>query len=181
MRWQRGNAACQKFTSVLYGEKINSVSSTSGRPCSVILLTTRYRQSSEPMFWFATSCARGYPMADFEHRAEDISVDHPDVVQNFRAAHAIAERGKPGNVSLRAELLLLFIGAGLVVGNHAWTHLTLGIRQPASAIAAKVLVGRAACRVDEKTGWSHFLPSDHCGAETRLADRAGPGCATLIQ
>jgi hypothetical protein len=40
--------------------------------------------------------ARGYPMADFEHRAEDISVDHPDVVQNFRAAHAIAERGKLG-------------------------------------------------------------------------------------
>src|SRR5579883_1770448 len=24
---------------------------------------------------------RGYPMADFEHRAEDISVDHPHVVQ----------------------------------------------------------------------------------------------------
>lgn len=40
--------------------------------------------------------ARGYPMADFEHRAEDISVDHPGVVQNFRAAHAIAERGKRG-------------------------------------------------------------------------------------
>jgi hypothetical protein len=40
--------------------------------------------------------ARGYPMADFEHRAEDISVDHPDVVQNFRAAHEIAERGKQG-------------------------------------------------------------------------------------
>ena len=40
--------------------------------------------------------ARGYPMMDFDHRAEDISVDHPDVVQNFRAAHAIAERQKQG-------------------------------------------------------------------------------------
>jgi hypothetical protein len=40
--------------------------------------------------------ARGYPMSNFEHRAEDISVDHPDVVQNFRAAHAIAERGQNG-------------------------------------------------------------------------------------
>jgi hypothetical protein len=43
--------------------------------------------------------ARGYPVSDFEHRAEDISVDHPDVVQNFRAAHAIAERHKRGEAS----------------------------------------------------------------------------------
>ena len=40
--------------------------------------------------------ARGYPMSDFEHRAEDISVDHPHVVQKFRSAHAIAERHKRG-------------------------------------------------------------------------------------
>jgi hypothetical protein len=35
---------------------------------------------------------RGYPMADFEHRAADISVDHPTVVDHYRAAHAIALR-----------------------------------------------------------------------------------------
>ena len=34
--------------------------------------------------------ARGYPMSDFEHRAEDLSVDHPHVVRNYRAAHEIA-------------------------------------------------------------------------------------------
>ena len=33
---------------------------------------------------------RGYPMGDFDRRAEDISVDHPHVVQNYRAAHKIA-------------------------------------------------------------------------------------------
>jgi hypothetical protein len=33
---------------------------------------------------------RGYPTRDFDHRAEDISVDHPDVVQHYREAHAIA-------------------------------------------------------------------------------------------
>jgi len=43
--------------------------------------------------------ARGYPMSDFEHRAEDISVDHPHVVQKFRAAHAIAERHQQGQAS----------------------------------------------------------------------------------
>ena len=35
---------------------------------------------------------RGYPMGDFERRAGDISVDHPDVVANYRAAQAIAVR-----------------------------------------------------------------------------------------
>jgi hypothetical protein len=39
---------------------------------------------------------RGYPMADFEHRAADISVDHPEVVNNYRAAQAIAVRGERG-------------------------------------------------------------------------------------
>ena len=35
---------------------------------------------------------RGYPVADFEQRAADVSVDHPQVVEDYRAAHAIAER-----------------------------------------------------------------------------------------
>lgn len=39
---------------------------------------------------------RGYPMGDFEHRAADISVDHPAVVDHYRAAHDIAMRDKRG-------------------------------------------------------------------------------------
>lgn len=35
---------------------------------------------------------RGYPMGDFELRAADISVDHPSVVKNYRAAQTIALR-----------------------------------------------------------------------------------------
>ena len=34
--------------------------------------------------------ARGYPLADFDQRAADISVDHPRVVENYRSAHEIA-------------------------------------------------------------------------------------------
>jgi hypothetical protein len=52
--------------------------------------------------------ARGYPMADFEHRAEDISVGHPEVVQNYRLAHAIAqrhERGRANTEDLRQGLV----------------------------------------------------------------------------
>jgi hypothetical protein len=33
---------------------------------------------------------RGYPIDDFDQRAADISVDHPTVVENYRAAHSIA-------------------------------------------------------------------------------------------
>jgi hypothetical protein len=42
---------------------------------------------------------RGYPMGDFEHRAADISVDHPSVVSNYRAARAIALRDERGEAS----------------------------------------------------------------------------------
>ena len=41
--------------------------------------------------------ARGYPIGDFEQRAADVSVDHPRVVENYRAAHAIASRSAQGD------------------------------------------------------------------------------------
>lgn len=43
--------------------------------------------------------ARGYPVSDFETRAADISVDHPTVVQNYRAGHDIAVRHQRGQAS----------------------------------------------------------------------------------
>jgi hypothetical protein len=43
--------------------------------------------------------ARGYPVSDFEQRAGDISVDHPEVVKNYRAGHDIALRHEKGNAS----------------------------------------------------------------------------------
>jgi hypothetical protein len=43
--------------------------------------------------------ARGYPIADFDQQAADISVDHPIVVQNYRAAHDIALRHGRGQAS----------------------------------------------------------------------------------
>lgn len=43
--------------------------------------------------------ARGYPMSDFEQRAADISVDHPRVVDNYRAAHEIALRHRSGEAT----------------------------------------------------------------------------------
>lgn len=40
--------------------------------------------------------ARGYPMGDFEQRAEDISVNYPTVVQNYRSAREITLRHAQG-------------------------------------------------------------------------------------
>lgn len=42
---------------------------------------------------------RGYPMSDFEQRAADISVDHPRMVDNYRAAHEIALRHRRGEAT----------------------------------------------------------------------------------
>jgi hypothetical protein len=42
---------------------------------------------------------RGYPVADFNQRAADISVDHPRVVANYRSAHEIALRLGKGEAS----------------------------------------------------------------------------------
>ena len=43
--------------------------------------------------------ARGYPMADFEEQAGYISVEYPDVVQNYRSAHDIALRDQQGRAT----------------------------------------------------------------------------------
>ena len=42
---------------------------------------------------------RGYSVGDFEQRSADISVDHPLVVENYRAAHEIAVRHAAGRAS----------------------------------------------------------------------------------
>jgi hypothetical protein len=51
---------------------------------------------------------RGYPMRDFDARADLVSVDHPDVVENYRVAHGIHERARQHQAStedLREALL----------------------------------------------------------------------------
>ncbi len=51
---------------------------------------------------------RGYPVADFDQRAADISVDHPLVVDNYRSAHEIAlrlGRGEASTEDLRTAMI----------------------------------------------------------------------------
>jgi hypothetical protein len=51
---------------------------------------------------------RGYPTEQFEAQADVVSVDHPDVVENYRSGHAIWQRSQTEETStedLREALL----------------------------------------------------------------------------
>ncbi|HEY2685204.1 MAG TPA: hypothetical protein VGI93_16920 [Steroidobacteraceae bacterium] len=51
---------------------------------------------------------RGYPMGEFDRLAADLSVDHPTVVSNYRAARSIAvldERGEADTEQLRKAVV----------------------------------------------------------------------------
>jgi hypothetical protein len=40
---------------------------------------------------------RGYPVNDFESQSRLVSVDHPAIVENYRAAHTVYMRDRQGN------------------------------------------------------------------------------------
>jgi FtsZ-interacting cell division protein ZipA len=46
---------------------------------------------------------RGYPMDDFDQRAADVSVDHPEVVIDYRSAHDISTRSAKGQANGQTE------------------------------------------------------------------------------
>ena len=47
--------------------------------------------------------ARGYPLAGFEQRADDLSVTYPRIMENYRIAHSVALR--PGQLEASTEEL----------------------------------------------------------------------------
>jgi hypothetical protein len=49
---------------------------------------------------------RGYPMDNFEQNAADLSVDYPNLVENYRGAHAVATQQRSANTEeLRTAML----------------------------------------------------------------------------
>ena len=42
---------------------------------------------------------RGYPVEDFDQRAADVSVDHPQVVEDYREGHRLAQASANGDDS----------------------------------------------------------------------------------
>ncbi len=48
---------------------------------------------------------RGYPIADFEQHATHLSVEHPRVVEHYRAGHAAIASGKASTEDLRQAMM----------------------------------------------------------------------------
>jgi hypothetical protein len=46
---------------------------------------------------------RGYPVEDFEQRASDISVDHPETVEHYRAAHTLHLAQEKADIGTEAQ------------------------------------------------------------------------------
>lgn len=65
--------------------------------------------------------SRGYPLTDFDQQSADLSVEHPVVVQNYRAAHAIAlrhDRGEASTEELRQAMIHFRNLFDELVGTH---------------------------------------------------------------
>lgn len=51
---------------------------------------------------------RGYPVDDFDQRAADLSVDHPEIVDDYRGAHSVSvasDRGEATTEDLRRAMV----------------------------------------------------------------------------
>jgi len=79
--------------------------------------------------------ARGYPMGDFEQQAADISVDHPQVITNYRIAHDIALRDSGGSISTE-ELRTAFVHYRMLFEDLLEVHVIDPEKQNATAVAA---------------------------------------------
>jgi hypothetical protein len=91
--------------------------------------------------------ARGYPMKDFDAQAELISVDYPDIVENYRFAHHMRQRSETQQAStedLREALLRyrsLFDGLLRPEGNGTAGAATGQARPAGASSAARVAAG----------------------------------------
>jgi hypothetical protein len=88
---------------------------------------------------------RGYPMDDFDQRATDIAADHPQVVEDYRAGHAISiaaahdrattEDLRRGLVHFRALLEELLVVPGrraAALGDEGFSWVRRNAIRPAS-------------------------------------------------
>jgi hypothetical protein len=80
--------------------------------------------------------ARGYPVGDFEQRVADISVDHPDVVVNYRAAREIAAQHARREASTE-DLRQAMVHYRALFKDLLETTDSSGTRSDAEAIAAR--------------------------------------------
>lgn len=67
----------------------------------------------------------GYPVLEFGQRVEDISVDHPAVIENYRQAHGIAltnAQGRASTEDLRKAMIHYRKLFEELVGQPSWAE-----------------------------------------------------------
>jgi hypothetical protein len=69
----------------------------------------------------ALMAARGYPVENFEQRVADLSVDHANVVQHYRAARALADGNREGRANTE-ELRQAFVHYRALFGDLLQQH-----------------------------------------------------------
>jgi hypothetical protein len=116
---------------------------------------------------------RGYPVSDFDQRAADLSVHHPRVVDNYRAARDIAHRHRRGEATTEDLRQAMVYYRGLFED-------LLEDREHAEKKAAEV--GRAnAERVVARDFDSEFVRRDPDRAVARDAERDADGTEIPIK
>jgi len=112
---------------------------------------------------------RGYPVGDdgddFERRAEDISVEHPQVVQHYRDAHAVRDATADGDVDTEQQRSAVTSYRSLV---HALLDGDGDGRDGAADRQARTGAGRSG---DQPTG---DTPPDHAAPDHAAPDHAAP-------
>jgi hypothetical protein len=102
--------------------------------------------------------ARGYPVGDFEQRAADISVNHPQVVDHYRTAHRIAERRATGHVDTEV-LRQAFVHYRALFAELLETDEAHRTADPAANLSRAADM-RAAQRADERDGRAEVVMTE---------------------
>ncbi|HEY2574898.1 MAG TPA: hypothetical protein VGI74_01180 [Streptosporangiaceae bacterium] len=117
----------------------------------------------------------GYPIGDFSAQSDLVSVDYPDVAENYRVAHAICERASSGPAStedLREVLLRYRSLFSELLGTEATATKAIGTASASTAPASTAptsTVPADAAATDPDTG-AQSVPA-HQGAGHGPADR----------
>jgi hypothetical protein len=112
--------------------------------------------------------ARGYPVGDFEQRAADISVNHPQVVDHYRTAHSIAIKRESGGGATE-QLRQAFVHYRALFADLLETPAANGTDEPAAARRADEATATNAARPDESP--RSVPPAASSGADTRTSVR----------
>jgi hypothetical protein len=124
--------------------------------------------------------ARGYPVGDFEQRAADISVNHPQVVDHYRTAHAIALRRRSGDGATE-QLRQAFVHYRALFADLLETPDTNGTHDPAGGAADAGASAPEARLVERETAAADATTDarrDEVAQSTGMTPRVTPALPT---